>query len=67
MLILFAWVTFFAQMACILGANQGDAEGYSMILAAGYFLTTFENGLGNISNPTIAFVKDEKVLDKVLG
>ena len=38
-----------------------------MILAFGYFLSTFENGIGNISQPTIKFLKDKKIAEKTLA
>jgi len=52
------WVVFFAVSAYILSANQTTAESFSGIsIALGYFFTTFENSIGNISSPTIDFYK----------
>jgi hypothetical protein len=53
------WVMFFAIMAGILGSNDSLARGFSGIpKQVGFFLTTFENSLGNINSPTIEFLKE---------
>ena len=56
----FFWVLFFAIVATILGANKSLADGYKPLTPfVGYFLNTFENSLGNISSPTIDFLKEK--------
>jgi len=65
----FLWVLFFAVISIILGGNLGNAQGYKgLTLGLGYFLNTFENGLGNINPPTIDFSqgKDEDKFNDVL-
>jgi len=66
----FLWVAFFATISIILGSNKANAEGFTgTITAVGYFLQTFENSLGNISNPSIDFEKksdSDNILDKVI-
>ena len=52
------WITFFAVVASMLGANEGLAEGYTGLpVYLGYFLNAFENSIGNINAPTISFLK----------
>ena len=63
LIIFFTFVTCFAILTLILGGNQNLAEGYSgMPLAFGYFFQTFENGIGNISAPSINFLSDKSAL-----
>lgn len=52
------WVSIFAIIAYTLGANQSLAEGYTGLPSGiGYFLTAFENSMGNTSTPTFDFLK----------
>jgi len=62
------FIFFFAMMSFTLGANRSLADGYTdMNPLIGYIVQTFENGIGNISAPTINFLsngsKPESVLD----
>lgn len=63
-------VTYFAMISAILGSNYELAKGYSgTSLVFGYFFQTFENGIGNISAPTISFLsgrQNNTVLDRVI-
>lgn len=63
----FFWVIFFAFIAGVLGANETLAGDYTgMNQTVGYFLNTFENSLGNINAPTIAFLKNRDMKIKIL-
>ena len=60
LIIFLFFVACFSIMTVILGGNQNLAESYSgMPLALGFFFQTFENGIGNISAPTINFLSDK--------
>ena len=63
-------VVFFAMMSANLGSNFELANGYSGASTAfGYFFQTFENGIGNISAPTISYlsgVHNNTPLDTVI-
>jgi len=51
------WVTFFSVISVILGANRGNAEGFTGTnIVVGYFLQTFENSIGNINAPSVEFL-----------
>jgi hypothetical protein len=56
----------FALLSLILGSNHNLATGYEGLslnqstLLIAYFLQTFENGIGNISAPTINFLANKK-------
>ena len=53
-------------MSNILGANYQDAESFEgVFIALAYFLVTFQNSIGNISSPSIGFLKDSKVANKI--
>ena len=54
------WVLFFALVSITLGDNHSLALSYTGLPYAfeGYFLTTFENSLGNINNPSIGWYKN---------
>jgi len=56
--IFFLWVIYFCMLGCILGANKSNAESFHIQVSLGYFLTTYGNGIGNINNPSIDFLKD---------
>ena len=57
------WIAFFATISAILGSNANNAEGFEGVpLSFSFFLVTFENSLGNISSPTILFLKGKDVL-----
>jgi len=59
LILYFLWVIFFAAMSVILGFNKELAEGYKGIPTwSGYILQTFEDSIGNISNPTINDFKE---------
>lgn len=63
MVIYLGWVCIFALMTVTLGANHSNADAYTDLFpAVGYFLTTFENSLGNINNPSINFMKGKTKL-----
>ena len=53
------WVGLFVLISYNLGNNEELAQSYSGISTnfVAYFLVTFENSLGNISNPTINWLK----------
>jgi hypothetical protein len=54
MIIFVLWTTLFATQYLILKSNKTDVEGYDGIpTLLGYFLLAFENGIGNIQNPTV--------------
>ena len=63
-------VAFFAMISANLGSNYDLASGYSGTpIVLGYFFQTFENGLGNISAPTIAYLsgaRNNTFLDKII-
>ena len=63
LIIFFIFVSSFAMMQVILGGNQNLAESYSgMPIALGYFFQSFENGIGNISSPTINLLSDPSTM-----
>jgi len=65
------WVLFFALVSIILENNRSLALSYTGLPYAfeGYFMTTFENSLGNVSAPTIGFFSnsegEKKFLDEL--
>jgi hypothetical protein len=61
--IFFMWVIYFCMLGCILGANKSNADSFHIQASLGFFLTTYGNGIGNINNPSIAFL-DDKNYDK---
>jgi len=59
--IFFFFVIFFTLMSAVLGNNRDLAESYvGAPLPVGYFFQTFENGIGNLSAPTINFLENKK-------
>ena len=53
----FITILYFAAVSCNLGGNHELAAGYSgATIAIGYFIQTFENGIGNINAPTINYL-----------
>ena len=70
LLYFFITIIYFASISANLGSNHNLATGYSGTpLAFGYFLQTFENGIGNINAPTISYlnsVNHETLLDKII-
>jgi len=53
----FITIVYFAASNANLGSNHTLASGYyGTSLALGFFLQTFENGIGNISAPTINYL-----------
>jgi len=57
LVIYFIWVFLFALVAKVLGANRGNAQGYSGVdTFLGHLFVAFENSIGNINNPTIDFL-----------
>ena len=54
MIFLILWTLFFAMQLFVLQSNKDDVEGYvGTSKGWGYFLLAFENGIGNISPPTV--------------
>ena len=54
------FVLFFSILSAILGSNYNLAMSYpGLTLPFGYYFQTFENGLGNISSPSVNFLKDD--------
>jgi hypothetical protein len=52
------WVAFFAIIADTLGADESEADGYpGLTKTLGFFFNSFENSIGNISSPSIGFLK----------
>ena len=48
------WTFLFAIELFVLRSNREDVEGYTgTSMAVGYFLLAFENGIGNISPPSV--------------
>lgn len=70
LLFFFLNIGFFAAISCLLGSNYDLATGYSgTSTIIGYFFQAFENGIGNISAPTINFLSgptNNTVLDKII-
>jgi hypothetical protein len=57
----FFMVISFSILGAVLGSNHNLASSYvGANLAFGYFFQTFENGIGNISQPTINFLADSR-------
>jgi len=65
--IFFYFVAFFSIMAFNLGSNKSNAESFKGITSSfGYFFQTFENGIGNISSPSIdSGTADKSVLRSI--
>jgi len=62
----FFMVTSFSVFGAVLGSNHNLANSYvGSNLAIGYFFQTFENGIGNISSPTINFLADSRNHTKI--
>ena len=54
MVLFILWTGLFAVQYMILKSNHKDAEGYGGILTGlGFMFVAFENGIGNIINPTV--------------
>ena len=59
MVIYLFWVCFFALISITLGDNESLALSYTGLTGfVGYFMVTFENSLGNISSPSVGFLKN---------
>ena len=55
------WTSFFGMEFYILKSNKTESEEFSGIHSAwGYFFVAFENGIGNIINPTISDWEEPK-------
>ena len=62
----FFMVISFSIFGAVLGSNHNLANSYvGANLAFGYFFQTFENGIGNISSPTINFLADNRNHTKI--